>query len=58
MLKNKHLKKKKRISIYLSGVVLDTQWPGVLEWKLLDLSSSPKILLLYLIRQTVQWYMH
>lgn len=40
-----------RINISLSGMVLDTQWPRVLEQQLLDLSSSPKILLLYLMRQ-------
>lgn len=37
------------ISVYLSGVVLDTQRLAILEWRLLDLSSSPTILLLYLV---------
>lgn len=46
-----------RMNIYLFREILETQWPGVLEWRLLDLSLSPKILLLYLMRQTVQWYM-
>ena len=46
-----------RINIYLFREILETQWPGVLEQRLLDLSLSPTILLLYLMRQTVQWYM-
>ena len=46
-----------RINIYLFRDILETQWPGVLERRLLDVSLSPKILSLYLMRQTVQWFM-
>lgn len=39
-------------------MVLDTEGPGILEWRLLDLSSGPKIPSFYLMRQTVQWCIH
>lgn len=42
-----------RVNIHPSGVVSDTEGPGVLEWRLSDSSSSPEILWLHLKGQTV-----